>query len=97
MPQKNKRMSQYSTGVSDGGERFTQPIQRAYEQTGELVRHNPGSSALVTFGVGFGLGLVLTLLLAPPPRRQQTWFESHMPDWMSRERLSRAMSRVMPS
>jgi len=98
MPQGNKRLKQYSTATQEQSSKYVpQPVVRAYEQTGEMVRSHPGSSALVTFGIGVGAGLLLTLLLGRPARRRQTWYEAHMPQWMSREGISRAMSRVLPS
>jgi hypothetical protein len=98
------RFGQMSEG-SQGTYREAQDrVVEAYHQTEDMVRQHPASSALVTFGVGFGLGLLLTAMLSPPSRRQ-SWYESHMPsmpnmpsmpDWFSRDQLTDAIARVMP-
>jgi hypothetical protein len=47
------------------------------EQADQFVAQNPYSSVLTGFGIGFGFGLVVTLLLS---RREETWYERHIPD-----------------
>jgi hypothetical protein len=42
-----------------------------------IVQHHPLSAVMAGFGFGLGFGLGLTLLLT---RRQQTWFERHVPE-----------------
>jgi hypothetical protein len=39
----------------------------------QVVEHNPGSSILISFGVGLGLGLIATTLLARP--EEESWLE----------------------
>ena len=53
-------------------------VRRGYRSAERLVSHNPAPSLLVTFGVGFGLGLVACLVFAG--REKQTWAERHLPD-----------------
>lgn len=96
MATQNTRLSAYQAEPEGVYGQARDCVQQAYQQSEDLVRHNPASSALVTFGVGLGLGLMMTMLLAPAPRRRQTWYESHMPDWMSRDRLSDAAHRILP-
>jgi len=73
-------------------------VEGAYHETEELVRRNPATSALTTFGVGFGLGLLLTTLLLP---KRTNWYDSYMPDltsgWSNRgHQFADAFSRMMP-
>jgi hypothetical protein len=42
-----------------------------------MVSERPHSSLMTAFGVGFGLGLLVTLLLN---REEETWFERYAPD-----------------
>jgi len=48
-----------------------------YRRVEGLVARNPAPSVLIGFGVGFGLGIVLTTLLARP---EPSWSERHVPD-----------------
>lgn len=69
-------------------------VGEAFHQTEELVKQNPASSALVTFGIGFGLGLLVTTLLSSS-RRQSSWFEEYAPDVPTRNEISRAVSKAV--
>jgi hypothetical protein len=48
-----------------------------YHDAERLVSSNPGQSVLITFGIGFGLGLALTTLFTRP---SDTWADRHLPD-----------------
>jgi hypothetical protein len=56
-------------------------MAEGYRRAGEMVDQNPASSVLVAFGVGFGVGLVLTTLFSRP---EESWAERHMPDSLRR-------------
>jgi ribosomal protein S17E len=43
----------------------------------QFVSDRPQTSLMAAFGVGFGLGLLVTLLLN---REQESWFERYAPD-----------------
>jgi ElaB/YqjD/DUF883 family membrane-anchored ribosome-binding protein len=62
--------------LREGYDSTLEGASRGYHQAEGLVAHNPGTSLLVGFGVGFGLGLVLTSLLV----REQTWAERYLPE-----------------
>lgn len=67
-----------------------------YRQAGDMVKENPGTSALVTFGLGLGLGLTITALLAEPDRkRASSWYQSYMPENFSKQ-VADAVSRMLP-
>jgi hypothetical protein len=51
-----------------------------YHHGEDWIRNRPGSSTLMTFGIGVGLGLMLSLMLTPV-RRPPTWRERHFPRW----------------
>ena len=53
-------------------------VRRGYKSAERVVSHNPAPSLLVSFGVGFGLGLVACLAFAA--REKDTWAERHLPD-----------------
>lgn len=77
---------------------------RRYQQAEELVVRNPMSSFLTVFGVGIGLGLLVSLAI---PMRQRSFSELSTPEkaqWIGRrmrdtltgmvpERLSRSLQR----
>jgi ElaB/YqjD/DUF883 family membrane-anchored ribosome-binding protein len=58
-----------------------------------FVAQNPYSSVLTGFGIGFGFGLMVTLLLS---RREETWYESHVPESLQQwpKELKRVPERV---
>src|SRR5262245_218046 len=45
--------------LSDAYDRTAQVANRAYSQTIDYARDNPGITALVTFGAGIGIGMLL--------------------------------------
>jgi len=72
-------------------------VEEAYQGTEEMVRRHPASSAAVTFAVGFGAGLLLTMMMSPPARRQSHWYDSsNLPEWVSRRQLTDALSKLLP-
>src|SRR6185437_12153309 len=52
-------------------------MDSGYRHAEDMVGQNPASSVLVAFGVGFGVGLVLTTLFN---RTEEGWAERHLPD-----------------
>ena len=49
----------------------------ARERMSGMVSDRPYTSVLTGFGIGFGLGLFVTLML---PRREEGWFERYAPE-----------------
>ena len=45
-------------------------VGQVYEGAQETVSEYPLSSVLITMGLGFGAGMLLASLIAPPPRRK---------------------------
>jgi len=43
---------------------------QVYEGTRETVSEYPVTSVLITMGLGFGAGMLLASMIAPPPRRR---------------------------
>jgi ElaB/YqjD/DUF883 family membrane-anchored ribosome-binding protein len=50
---------------------------RGYEQARDVVSHNPMPSVLVGFGLGFGVGMLLTVILN---QREETWYDRYVPN-----------------
>jgi len=104
MPTQNTRMGQYAEAAKDEAKgMYDQACDRASEtcrETEGMVRRNPGSSALVTFGIGFGVGLLLThILVTPPRRRTSSWiskYRDHLPEMPSRHELADAIAKILP-
>lgn len=61
MPQRH-----HHNGNPSSTNRVSEHFRQGYEATSGLIATNPASSALVLFGIGCGLGLLLTHLLAKP-------------------------------
>jgi len=57
-------------------------LGRHYRRTEGMMARNPTSSVLIGFGIGFGLGLVVTTMLGE--RHDETWSEKHLPDSLRR-------------
>ena len=75
--------------LRQGAEQATNRIREGYDSARESALHgyrkaegtvarNPASSVLIGFGVGFGLGLVLTSLFTQ--QREETWAEKYLPE-----------------
>jgi hypothetical protein len=61
-----------------------------------IVSERPYASVMTAFGVGFGLGLLVTLLLT---REEEGWFERYAPDAFQDlpDRLKHARNRIASS
>jgi len=62
--------------LSEGYDATREELARRYRRTEGMVARNPTPSVLIGFGIGFGLGLVVTTMLA----ERETWAEKHVPD-----------------
>ncbi|HEV3164907.1 MAG TPA: hypothetical protein VGZ22_12835 [Isosphaeraceae bacterium] len=88
--------------VREGYESAREAVGEKYRRAGEMVAHNPTQSVLVSFGLGFGLGVLLTVALSS---REESWYERHLPDSLHDfpeslrrlpERISEAIARHIP-
>lgn len=92
--QKNRMKSAERKQTS--AQSMQQSASQAMGRTGELVREYPASSALATFAVGCGVGLLAAWMLAPP-RRSRSWYDDvSWPDWASRSGVTRAVESCLP-
>jgi hypothetical protein len=59
-----------------------------------MVSERPHASVMTAFGVGFGLGLIVTVLLSR--REEQGWFERYAPEAIQDlpDRLRHAKDRI---
>jgi hypothetical protein len=67
-------------GEFGNGRREGQGYEEGSEELGRVggfVARNPYSTVLTSFGIGFGFGLFVTLLMS---RRESTWFERYAPE-----------------
>lgn len=60
----------------EGFDTTREELGRRYRQAEMSMARNPTTSLLIGFGVGFGLGLVVTSMLD----REQSWTERNVPD-----------------
>lgn len=61
------------SSAAKNGNRLQTPqnyVGQVYEGAQETVSEYPLSSVLITMGLGFGAGMLLASLIAPPPRRR---------------------------
>lgn len=72
------------------------------DRIGKAIAEHPGPSVLFSLGLGFGIGLALSAILAP--RREDHWYSRYVPDSVRdatgrlgdlrlRERISERLSR----
>jgi hypothetical protein len=97
MAQQYNRTAQFGDQAQSTYEEVKHQAGDMLHQTEDLVRRNPGTSALTTFGIGFGLGLLVTAMLMPPRRR--TWYDAareYMPRTPDMSHMQSAMSRYLP-
>jgi len=59
----------------------------------DVATRHPYSTTMTSFGIGFGLGLFVTLLLC---RREESWFERYAPESMQDlpDRLKHAQDKA---
>ena len=87
---------QHEMHESGMAERVREQASEMCHQATDMVKDNPATSALLTFGLGLGVGLALTALLSTPGRRRApSWLEAHLPDNFSKQ-VADALSRVLP-
>lgn len=77
---RNREMEPAEAPVAGRMSQARETAMDTFQQTEDWVRNRPGSSTLMTFGIGFGLGLALSLMLTPI-RQPPTWRERHFPRW----------------
>ncbi len=84
-------------GVDDAREQMAHTYRRA---EGMVARH-PSPSLAASFGLGFGLGILVALVLS---QREESWAERHLPDsWLDlpdrlrHMRMPDSVARHMPS
>jgi ElaB/YqjD/DUF883 family membrane-anchored ribosome-binding protein len=75
--QAQEGMEQVRDRVREGYDSARDVMGRGYDRAEEIVTENPSEAVLIAFGVGFGLGLLLTMAMT---RREETWVERHVPD-----------------
>lgn len=96
--------------IQEGAQQLGQRIQegvghaqeeaaRRYRRAEGMMARNPAPTVLIGFGIGFGLGLIVTTMLARP---EETWAERHIPDRLRHapealQHLAEAVARHLPS
>ena len=64
----------------------------------EMIRQHPGSSAMTTFAIGCGLGLLTAWMMLPARRSRQSWYDSYNPTrWTAGKRFAASMGSVPES
>ena len=89
----------YGTGAEGSGEEGGDEGQGVMGRWGDvrgMVADRPGISLMTAFGVGFGLGLLVTLMLS---REEEGWFDRYAPDAIQDlpDRLKQARHRLSDS
>lgn len=77
----HERMSQYMPGGQFEEAEARGTMRAAYERAHEMVGENPAYSALACFGMGVGVGVMLTMLLTSSKQAEEkSWYEGYLPD-----------------
>jgi hypothetical protein len=87
---------QYEPEAGRQGGRWDDEGRWEADETGHvrrIVSERPHTSVLTAFGLGFGLGLVVTMLLS---REEESWFERYAPEAIQDlpDRLKHAKLRI---
>ena len=84
-------------GAGDEGEFEGRGEMGRWGGVQDMISERPGTSLMTAFGVGFGLGLLVTVLLSR--REEETWFERYAPDAIQElpDRLKRVGQKVSDS
>ncbi|WZP00474.1 hypothetical protein EP7_002118 [Isosphaeraceae bacterium EP7] len=62
--------------LREGYGEASEHLAHSYRQAEGTIARNPASSTLISFGIGFGIGLALTALLG---REEETWADKYLP------------------
>jgi hypothetical protein len=81
--------------IREGFDSAREVVGRGYERAEGVISDNPTQSLMIVFGLGFGLGLLLTVALTG---REETWYERHVPDSLRDlpDRIADRISRNLP-
>ena len=60
----------------EGLDQAKEQALHGYRQAERIVARNPGQAVLIGFGVGFGVGVLMTLALSG---KEETWYERNVP------------------
>ena len=63
--------------LREGFDTSREEMARRYRRVEGTLARNPTPSVLISFGIGFGVGLVVTSLLT---QREETWAERYLPE-----------------
>ncbi len=83
----HQRMSQYAPERIEEQEGR---LRAGYGRARAMVGDHPGYSALACFGIGLGVGAVVTLLLVPEKKHKPSYrsYKSYLPDGRHAEALA---------
>jgi hypothetical protein len=99
--QGRSRFSQTEEQMEGMTGQATEYLSRGYEQAEHMVTENPMASMLTFFGIGVGLGVMLSSLMSEEEERSSSWSRwgrqmSHRFDESSVERIgSQIMDSIM--
>lgn len=78
--------------VAEGAQSY---LSHGYERVEDTVANHPGASALVVFGLGVGVGILIGAAIASS--RQKTALESMQANWLNRRQAEKLGRRVLAS
>ncbi len=89
-----ERIQQGASAVSDQVQQgygvAREELAHRYRQAEGMIARNPGQSVLIGFGVGLGLGVLLSALVSR--REESSWYDQYVPD--SLRGLPKSMSNL---
>jgi ElaB/YqjD/DUF883 family membrane-anchored ribosome-binding protein len=68
---------QFRDRAREGFDTAREGVERRYRRAEGMVARNPSESVMIAFGIGVGLGVLLTIAMT---QREETWAERHAPD-----------------
>ena len=80
--------------IHDGYDAAREGVAHGYRRAGGAIARHPGQSVLVGFGVGFGLGMLLTVMLSQ--REPEPWYDRYVPDRLRHLHLPDALASHLP-
>ena len=80
--------------IHEGYDAAREGVAHGYRRVEGVITQHPGQSVLLGFGVGLGLGMLLTVMFTK--RDPEPWYDRYVPDRLRHLHLPDALASHLP-